>query len=86
MTGTYFIDDNYIPSQVTVEESGGLEIDVDMGATAIPITNESEINGNMVRLIIRFLFICSKFISYCAEEHLHICEFYSKIILKKFSL
>lgn len=40
-------DDNYIPSQVTVEESGGLEIDVDMGATAIPITNESEINGNM---------------------------------------
>lgn len=37
----------YIPSQYTVEESGSLAIDVDMGATAIPITNESEINGNV---------------------------------------
>ena len=59
MTGKYFVDNNYmyIPSQYTVEESGSLAIDVDMGATAIPITNESEINGNVVCLIICFLFI-----------------------------
>ena len=40
-------DNNYIPSEDTVEESGGLSIDIDMGATAIPIINESEINGNV---------------------------------------
>ena len=57
LTGKCFVDNNYIPSEDTVEESGGLSIDIDMGATAIPIINESEINGNVVCLIFSFLFI-----------------------------